>query len=183
MGILLSIDLGTEGARVGAFTEDGVSLGSVHRPYRTTFPRPGWAEQDPETWWTAFVDAARTLLATDACRSAGSVVAFASATTASTVAILNEVGTPLRPALLWMDTRASPQAVRTAQHAETHTILAWSGGSDAAEWLLPKAIWLKENEPAVYGSSARIVEAIDYLTFRLTGRWVGSQMNAVCKYN
>ena len=44
-------------------------------------------------------------------------------------------------------------------------------------------MWLKENEPAVYASSARIVEAIDYLTFRLTGRWVGSQMNAVCKYN
>jgi ribulose kinase len=183
MGILLSIDLGTEGARVGAFTEDGVSLGSVHRPYRTMFPRPGWAEQDPETWWTAFVDAARTLLATDACRSAGSVVALASATTASTVAILDEVGRPMRPALLWMDSRASAQAERTAQHAETHTILAWSGGSDAAEWLLPKAIWLKENEPAVYRSSARIVEAIDYLTFRLTGRWVGSQMNAVCKYN
>ena len=81
MGILLGIDLGTEGARVGAFTEDGDSLGSVHRPYRTTFPRPGWAEQDPEAWWTSFVDAARTLLATDACRSAGAVVAVAPSTT------------------------------------------------------------------------------------------------------
>ena len=110
-------------------------------------------------------------------------MALAPATTASTVAILDEAGRPLRPALLWMDSRASAQADRTAQFAAAHPILAWSGGSDAAEWLLPKAIWLKENEPAVYPSAARIVEAIDYLTFRLTGRWVGSQMNAVCKYN
>ena len=183
MGILLAIDLGTEGARVGAYTEDGGSLGSVHRPYATTFPRPGWAEQDPQGWWTAFVDATRTLLASDACRSAGPVVAIAPSTTASTVAIVDAAARPLRPALLWMDSRASVQAERTAQFAEAHPIMAWSGGSSAAEWLLPKAIWLKENEPAVYASTARIVEQIDYLTFRLTGRWVGSQMNAVCKYN
>lgn len=183
MGILLSVDLGTEGARVGAFTDDGVALGSVHRPYRTSFPRPGWAEQDPEEWWRCVVDATRTLLGTEACRVAGPVVAVASATTASTVAVLDEVGRPLRPAILWMDARASHQAERTAGLAATHPVLAWSGGSDAAEWLLPKAMWLKEREPAVYDRSARIVEAIDYLTFRLTGRWVGSQMNAVCKYN
>jgi ribulose kinase len=183
VGVLLSIDLGTEGARVGAYTDDGASLGSTHRPYRTTFPRPGWAEQDPHEWWAAFIDAARTLLASDACRSAGPVVSLASATTASTVAIVDESGSPLRPAILWMDSRAAPQAKRTAQFAADHPILSWSGGSDASEWLVPKAMWLKENEPAVYARSARIVEAIDYLTFRLTGRWVGSQMNAVCKYN
>jgi ribulose kinase len=183
MSILLAIDLGTEGARVGAFTGDGVPLGSVHRPYRTTFPRAGWAEQDPEEWWTATVDAARTLLATEACRSVGPVIALASATTASTVAIVDETGTPLRPAILWMDSRASAQAERTAGFAAAHPILAWSGGSDASEWLLPKAMWLKENEAAGYARSARIVEAIDYLTFRLTGHWVGSQLNAVCKYN
>ena len=183
MGLLLGLDLGTEGARVGAFTEDGTALGSVHRPYATTFPRAGWAEQDPEAWWAAVVDATRTLLATDACRAAGPVVAVASATTASTVAVLDADGRPLRPAILWMDSRASAQAARTAGLAARHPVLAWSGGSDASEWLLPKAVWLKENEPATWARAARVVEALDYLTFRLTGRWVGSQMNAVCKYN
>ena len=62
-------------------------------------------------------------------------------------------------------------------------MLAWSGGSDASEWLLPKAVWVKEHEPDTYARADRVVEAVDYLTFRLTGRWTGSQMNAVCKYN
>jgi ribulose kinase len=183
VGIVLAVDLGTEGARVGAFDADGAALGSVHRPYRTRFPRPGWAEQDPDDWWAAVVHATRTLLATEPCRAAGPVVALACATTASTVAVLDEAGRALRPAILWMDCRASAQSDETAGLAGSHPVLAWSGGSDAAEWLLPKAMWLKEHEPELYARAARVVEAIDYLTFRLTGRWTGSQMNAVCKYN
>ncbi|MDZ7930910.1 MAG: FGGY-family carbohydrate kinase [Rhodococcus sp. (in: high G+C Gram-positive bacteria)] len=183
MGILLSLDLGTEGARVGAFTDDGVALGSVHRPYPTDFPRPGWAEQNPADWWAACVDAARELLATPECSGAGPVLAVASSTTASTVAIVDEAGNALRPAILWMDSRASAQSDETATLVADHPILKWSGGSDATEWLLPKAMWLEQCEPETFRRAARIVEAIDFITFKLTGRWVGSQMNAVCKYN
>ena len=182
-GVVLAIDLGTEGARVGAFTVDGEPLGSVHRGYRTSYPRPGWAEQDPDDWWAAVCDATRTLLATPRCLGAGPVVALACATTASTVAVLDEAGRPLRPAILWMDSRAWVQAAATAALLAEHPVLAWSGGSDAAEWLLPKAVWVHEHEPEVFDRAARVVEAIDYLTFRLTGTWTGSQMNAVCKYN
>jgi ribulose kinase len=181
--LVLAIDLGTEGARVGAFTRDGESLGSVHRGYPTRYPRPGWAEQDPDDWWTAVTDATRTLLASPRCAGAGRVEALACATTASTVAVLDESGRPLRPAILWMDSRAWAQSAKTATLAPSHPVLRWSGGSDAAEWLLPKAVWVAEHEPEVYARAAHVVEAIDYLTFRLTGRWTGSQMNAVCKYN
>lgn len=183
MGILLSIDLGTEGARIGAFTEDGTPLGTAHRPYSTHHPRPGWAEQDPRDWWAAITAATRELLGSDPCRAAGQVIAIAASTTASTVAVVDTAGTPLRPAILWMDARGAAESERTAQLSRQHPILEWSGGSDAAEWLLPKAMWLKKHDPDAYRSAARIVEAVDYITFRLTGRWVGSQMNAVCKYN
>ncbi|WP_395307071.1 FGGY-family carbohydrate kinase [Mycobacterium sp. AMU20-3851] len=183
MGILLSIDLGTEGARVGAFTEDGRGLGTAHRPYPTRFLRPGWAEQDPRDWWSALSAASRELLSGEQCRRAGDVVAIAASTTASTVAVLDAAGEPLRPAILWMDCRSGAESAFTAGLADRHPILKWSGGSDAAEWLVPKAMWLNTHEPHIYRSAARIVEAVDYVTFRLTGQWVGSQMNAVCKYN
>lgn len=183
MGILLSIDLGTEGARVGAFTEHGEVLGEAHRGYPTRFPRPGWAEQDPREWWDAIGAATRELLSTEGCRRAGPVVAIAAATTASTVAVVDAAGAPLRPAILWMDCRSSAESERTAKLAAEHPILNWSGGSDAAEWLVPKAMWLHTHDQENYRRADRIVEAVDYLTFRLTGQWVGSQMNAVCKYN
>lgn len=183
MGVLLCLDLGTEGVRAGAFTEDGTALGTSHRPYPTDYPAPGRAEQDPRAWWVSVVAATRELLATDECRAAGPVVAIAPSTTSSTVVAADEAGTPLRPAILWMDARAGDQSAATGRLADKHPVLAWSGGSDAVEWLLPKAMWLAENEPEIYARADRIVEAVDYLTHALIGRWVGSQMTAVCKYN
>src|SRR5690606_3054647 len=134
------IDLGTEGARVGAFTEDGTALGSTHRPYLTHHPRPGWAEQDPRDWWAAITAATRELLSGELCRAAGRVIAVAASTTASTVAVVDAAGTPLRPAILWMDARGAAESEQTARLCLQHPILEWSGGSDAAEWLLPKAM-------------------------------------------
>lgn len=183
MGVLLCLDLGTEGVRAAAFDEDGTPLGTTHRPYPTRYPAPGRAEQDPRDWWHGVVEATRQLLALECCRAAGPVVAIAPSTTSSTVVTTDEAGEPLRPAILWMDARAGSQSAATARLAHKHDVLAWSGGSDAAEWLLPKAMWLAENEPETYARAHRVVEAVDYLTHALVGRWVGSQMTAVCKCN
>jgi len=183
VSLLLSVDLGTEGVRAGAFDEAGRLLATAHSPVPTTHPHPGWAEQDPRDWWTALVAASRAVLADPASAGAGPVSGIAVATTSSTVAVLDADGEPLRPALLWMDVRASAQADRTAGLTGQHPVLVWSGGDDAAEWLVPKAMWLAEHEPDVWDRAAHVVEAVDHLTHRLTGRWVGSQLNAVCKWN
>lgn len=183
MAVLLAIDLGTEGARVGAFDADGRPLATAHSGYRTTYPRPGWAEQDPREWWAATVTATREVLANDTTIAAGRVEGIAAATTASTVAVLDANARPARPALLWMDARASAEAEATGGFAPTHPVLRWSGGVDAVEWLVPKAMWLASHEPEIYRQSHRIVEALDYLTYRLTGTWVASRMNATCKWN
>ena len=61
--------------------------------------------------------------------------------------------------------------------------MAQSGGSDAAEWLVPKAMWLAAHEPEIYDSAEIICECLDWVNFKLTGRWVASRMNATCKWN
>ncbi len=53
MSLLLALDLGTESIRAGAFDEHGVLVASAQADYPTRFPRPGWAEQSPEDWWSA----------------------------------------------------------------------------------------------------------------------------------
>ena len=176
---LLGLDFGTGGIRVGVFDLDSrTMLGEREVQYPTRHPNPGWAEQSPTDWWEALGQASRGLM-----RDLGSpfIDGVCAATTASTVVACKQDGTPLRPSLLWMDCRAAEEAARTAR--SQHPVLAYAGGSDAAEWLVPKAMWLSSHEPDVYAGADIICECLDYINFKLTGLWVGSRMNATCKWN
>lgn len=174
----LAIDLGTESARAAVYSGDGAFLSTGTAEYSTEFFQPGWAEQDPVAWRAAMVAACRTALAH---AGVDSVEGICLATTASSVVFLDAANMPTRPALLWMDTRAHREAADTAQ--SSHPNLAFSGGVDSPEWLVPKAMWVRKNQPEIFAASARIGEAVDYLTLQLTGQWVGSQLNATCKWN
>ena len=56
---VMSIDGGTESLRVGVFDLQGRLLATAAQTYGTSFPRPGWAEQDPNDWWVAAANAVR----------------------------------------------------------------------------------------------------------------------------
>ena len=179
MARLLGLDFGTGGVRVGVFDLDRRAVVAEREAsYETRHPRPGWAEQSPLDWWEALGKATRGLMAD---LGAPEIDGVCVATTASTVVACKRDGTPLRPALLWMDCRAAEEADRTA--ASRHPVMAYSGGGDAAEWLVPKSMWLARHEPQTYAGAEVICECIDYVNFLLTGRWVGSRMNATCKWN
>ena len=63
MSITLGIDIGTTGTRTIAIDEQGKLLASATAEYPCDFPRPGWAEQDPDLWWSATVATVRDVLA------------------------------------------------------------------------------------------------------------------------
>ncbi|MGV8989165.1 MAG: FGGY-family carbohydrate kinase [Cypionkella sp.] len=179
MAYILSFDFGTGGVRAGVYDTDRCAMRAMaETAYTTCFPRAGWAEQDPDDWRRALRVAGREVL-----ERAGvtMVEAVCCGTTASTVAVCRRDGTPLRPALLWMDCRAETESRETARL--DHPVMRYCGGSDAVEWLIPKAMWLKRNQPAIWAEADIICEALDYMNHDLTGEWVASRMNAACKWN
>ncbi len=179
MALLLGLDFGTGGVRAGVFDLGSrLLLGEREAAYDTAYPRPGWAEQSPLDWWQALGRATRGLLAE--LRSP-EIAGICVATTASTVVVCRRDGTPLRPALLWMDCRAAAEAERSAQ--SKHPVLNYAGGGNAAEWLISKAMWMNAHEPRTYADADIICECIDYVNFMLCGLWTGSRMNATCKWN
>ncbi len=179
MAHILSFDFGTGGVRAGVYdTEQRRMLGQSDAAYATHYPRAGWAEQSPEDWRTALRAAGRDVLRKTERTTLDAVCC---ATTASTVAVCKRDGTPLSPALLWMDCRAQAESDRTT--TLEHPVMRFCGGSDAVEWLVPKSMWLKRNQPDVWAKAEIVCEALDYVNFDLTGEWVGSRMNAACKWN
>ena len=51
--LLCGIDVGTTGIKTVFFSLDGGQHGSGYAEYSSIYSQPGWAEQNPEEWWTA----------------------------------------------------------------------------------------------------------------------------------
>ena len=110
---VLGIDFGTESVRVGIFDQAGAPLVFASQAYPLYHPQPGWAEQQPDEWWSALVAATRTALATSGIAKE-EIVGLGADCTSCTVVALDEHFRPLRPAIIWMDVRAADQARRIA---------------------------------------------------------------------
>ncbi len=177
--LVLGADFGTQGVRVAVFNSGGNCLHMNFVPYPTQYPRPGWAEQSPNHWWQAFQDALAQCLSQ--LEDSSSIKGMTLCSTSSTVLATTQEGEPLTEAILWMDNRAIRETEKI--NTSNHPYLKYSGGSDSVEWMLPKTLWLKNNQPELYKQAHLIVEMQDWLNFKLTGKWVASRCNATCKWN
>ncbi len=169
---LMGIDIGTGGVRVGVFDRKGEAVVFNGVEHGTRFPRPGWAEQDPAEWWSCLVQAVRGAMEESGV-APEEIAGISTDATTCTVVALDGQNRVMRPALLWMDVRASDQARRVQETGDP--ALKYNGfGPSSAEWMPSKSLWLKENEPETYDNAAVICDCEDWLTFRLTGEWTAS---------
>ena len=183
MAYLLGIDGGTESIRAIVFDLEGKPKGSKAAPYPTEFPKPGWAEQNPEEWWRCLGLAVRGALQA-AGISGDQILALAVDTTCCSVVALDETGTPLRPAMIWMDVRSADEAALVADTCDPALRVNGGGsGPVSAEWMIPKSLWMKRHQPEIFARAARIGEYQDYINLRLTGRWVASLDNMAVRWH
>ncbi len=179
-GLLLGLDVGTQSLRAALVNRCGRAVAYGVAPIETAYPRPTWAEQDPESWWTAARSAVRSAL--DAAGAGpDDVAAIGLDCTACTVVACDDAGTPLCPALLWMDQRSFREAEDISAMGDP--VLRYVSGRVSPEWMLPKALWLKRNKPELYRSAARVVEGTDWMMHRLTGQWTLSLNHVAVKWN
>ncbi len=175
---LLGVDGGTEGLRAGIFDVLGTPLAFASTSYPTQFPAPSWAEQDPNDWWDALGKSVRKAIS-DSEISVDQIAAMAVDTTCCSVVALDDSGNPVRPALIWMDVRSAEQAEQMVA-TEDNALLINSNGSGpvSAEWMIPKALWIKQNEPKNFDRAVTVCEYQDYINLHLTGR-LGASINNV----
>jgi sugar (pentulose or hexulose) kinase len=175
----LALDVGTQSVRAILFDPRGtlVAIGRVPiEPYVS--PQPGWAEQDPEVWWTAIGEACRRLWADPAARP-DSVAGVALTTQRATIVASDRDGRPLRPAIVWLDARRTdglprigpPWSLAFRATGTTETVARFQ--SDA------EANWIANHEPAVWRRIERYGVLSSWLTDRLVGRWVDSTASQV----
>ncbi len=183
MAYVIGVDGGTESLRAFVFDLEGRLKGSVATPYKTEFPEPAWAEQDPADWWTALATSVKGAMA-EAQVTAADIIALSVDTTCCSVVALDAEGQPLRPAMIWMDVRSAREADDvTATGDPALRVNSGGVGPVSAEWMIPKALWLKRNQPEIFDAAPMIGEFQDFLTYHLTGAWAGSLNNMAVRWH
>lgn len=171
--VVIGIDCSTTANKAVAFTAEGVGAARGRHENRRSSPQPGWQEQDPRDWWNG-VCAALNEVSTELRSQEREPVALSITHQRETFVCLDEHGEAVRPAIMWLDTRAGEQIARLGS-GEVHRL---SGKPPSTTPSLYKLAWLAEHEPDVLRATAVVHEVHGYLVEQLTGNRVTSWASA-----
>jgi xylulokinase len=181
---VLAIDLGSGGPKVAVVSEHGEILSHARGRVSTLFVEGGGAEQDPRDWWQAVDQAVRAALANPQV-DRSRIVAVSCTGQWSVIAPVDANGQALGNAVHWMDSRGAPDTqaltdglikidgyglgrlfrwIRITGAVPTHA------GADS----LAHILFLKRARPEIYAQTHKLLEPMDYLNLRLTGRFSAS---------
>jgi xylulokinase len=157
---VIGLDIGTTSAKAIALDADGNVVAGATEEYPLSTPQPGWAEQDPELWWTAAQRVLADLPADAPVGLSGQMHGLV---------VLDEHGEVLRPAILWNDQRTAAECTEIERRVGLERLIGLTGNRALTGFTAPKLLWLRTHEPETYARIRHILLPKDYVRFRLTG--------------
>jgi xylulokinase len=167
----MGIDVGTGGTRALLVDEHGkirAGVTAAHEDMR--MKRPLWAEQRPENWWDASVEAIRGALAL-ARVSSRDVRGIGLSGQMHGLVILDADHQVIRPSLIWCDQRSQAQVDAINRTVGSANILSYIANPVLTGFTLPKLLWVRDNESELYARVHKMLLPKDYVRFRLTGEF------------
>jgi sugar (pentulose or hexulose) kinase len=163
--LFIAIDVGTTGARASAVDLAGHLLQEARKPYETTAPKPGWAEQDPRDWRESSLDALAELVIAIGDRP---VAAVGLTGQCPTIAPLDAEREPVGPGLLYRDNRAGEQATEMRRRFGEDRMHERTGHLAEAFHVGPKVLWMRERAPDVFAATDCFMQPRDVALHALT---------------
>ena len=182
--VILAIDLGTSGMKAALITISGRVLGWEVKPIGMHLTADGGVEQDPEEWWEAFLDCSKRLV-NKRIVPPDSVVAVCCSTQGEGTIPVDRDCKALTNCVLWMDTRGQADLLREHKGVvningmSAAKVLKWinlTGGMPSTSGKDPAAhmLFIRNHLPEIYERTYKFLNVLDYLNFRLTGRFTAT---------
>jgi xylulokinase len=169
--LLLGIDVGSSSVKASVIEgETGKCLATAFHPpdeMKIIALKPGWAEQEPDTWWTNLVAAVRDCTSKLGSRKVD-IGAVGISYQMHGLVTIDKNRKVLRPSIIWCDSRAVPLGEKAMQALGKDFCLEHLLNSPG-NFTAAKLAWVKENEPDLFEKIDRIMLPGDYIAMRLTG--------------
>ena len=170
--LVLAVDCSTTAVKAIVFDASGRSVGGARRPLSMLRPQSGFHEQDGTQWWDATIDAMAEAIAS--IDHPADIEAISISHQRESFVCLDADGRPIRPAILWVDTRAAEQIAEFG----SPRVAQVSGKPPDVTPAIYKMAWLRQHEPATLREAIQVGDVQAFLAQRLTGRWATSHGSA-----
>lgn len=176
---LIGYDIGSSSVKACVVdAQSGKTLGAAFYPKQEApilSLKAGWAEQDPEAWWSYLKEATAEAMASAATQAGCSVAALKEGLAAVGISYqmhglvcVNREHKAIRPAIIWCDSRAVPYGQKAMDALGTDFCLNHLLNSPG-NFTASKLAWVKENEPEAFEKIDKAMLPGDYIAMRLTG--------------
>ena len=174
MELVLGIDLGTSYFKLGVFDRSGKLHGLGRVPVKTDNVDGTRCELPAERFWLILNKGLKHALQ-QANAKASDIQGVGYSSQVNSFILLDNNDKPLTPLILWPDSRVEKIDPAVEQLFERDDFLNTTGiGLEVTNlFAISKLLWFRKNQPALWEKVNRIMTISDYLTFSLTGKYVG----------
>ena len=144
---------------------DGKVVGEARAPHPPTTPPR--SEQDPASWWNALMDALKQLQP-----QLDQIAAISVGGQGHGLVLLGKDNVALRPAKLWNDTEAAPDAARLRKLLPPADWAERTGSVPGPALTVSKLAWTERCYPGLIGRAAHVMLPFDYIIYQLSGNKV-----------
>lgn len=167
--IFLGIDIGTTSVKTAAFNEKLEQKMSLTADY-TLDSHGDTVEFDGEKYWSIVKGEIEKI------KAEMSIDALAVDTQCETMILTDESGTPVRPAIVWLDNRATEEAEIIAKHFGHKRVYEVTGQPEiTATWPACKLLWVKRHEPEIWAKTKRVFLLEDWILYKMTGKFISEK--------
>jgi glycerol kinase len=169
-GYVIAIDQGTTNTKAILVSAEGDVVGKASAPLKSSYPRPGWAEQSADDIWVSV----QSVIAEIVTGRIHEVAGLAIANQRETLVVWDaDTGQPIAPAILWQCRRTSKICQAMIADGSDPQVIEATGLSINALFPASKLGWVMENVPEAktLASEGRLrASTVDsWLLYKLTG--------------
>lgn len=184
MSYFMGIDTGTNSSKGVLMDGAGTVIAQHTTSHEMTNPKPNHYEHDAEKdWWGDFCAISRALIEKSGVDPRDIKAVGSSALGADCLAV-DENCKPLRKAILYgIDARATREMEQLTRLYGEEQIRRWYGRPLCSSDVMPKILWIKNNEPDVYAKTHKFITGSTYITAKLTGNYVVDRFLGLASFN
>jgi xylulokinase len=160
---LLAVDIGSSACKAVLFAPSGKILARHSSDYTPDFPRPTFAEMDPERFWFSVCTCTRAVVR----EAVEPVQALCLSSHGETFVAIDASDRPLAPAILNQDARATNEAEWCEEVIGRRRLFQITGLVSHPMYSVPKIIWLRKNRPDIFASTSCFVTLTGYILQRM----------------